>query len=234
MKLPSVLVLLLPLSSALVAGEFGSYRNPNPRPLHKCDNTDMAMLAQCSNSVLAQLDDCKANDLACECCALQSMDSKCHRLCPGNPSANFLTVLVTDCAPLNDINACNLPFKKTDGDMRPMKMASKEPEITISVKSHLQDKSASRKQSGQPGSTLYSAYEDSDSDSDDSDSDEAVAPEPLLPTADEMLRPVVSPVENHTNVTVMSGASSASFTAHFTSVMGTVAIMWASSVFFIT
>lgn len=101
---------------ALVAAEHGSYKNPNPQPYSKCEANDIVILLACCNDVLLQLDDCKANDLACECCALQSMDPHCHNLCPGNPSTNFLTVLFHDCEELNNVNACNLPFKKEDGN----------------------------------------------------------------------------------------------------------------------
>lgn len=105
-------LLFLPLVLAL---ELGSYKNPHPRPYDRCEANDLIKLSTCCNDVLARLDDCKANDLACECCALQRMDISCYNLCPGNPSTNFLAVLLNDCASLNDVNACNLPFKKLDG-----------------------------------------------------------------------------------------------------------------------
>lgn len=156
------------------------------------------MLAACSNQVLAQLDDCKANDLACECCALQSMDPKCHNLCPGNPSANFLSVLVNDCAPLNDINACNLPFKKTDGDGRPQKVMVTEPDNTILVKSQLL-KPGKVMQSSK-GNTVYSMYSESDLDTEEdlfeSDDDSET---PWNATT----RPVLTLIRNHSNVTGM-------------------------------
>ncbi|WEJ96913.1 hypothetical protein PSN45_004458 [Yamadazyma tenuis] len=94
--------------------EFGTYVNPNPRPYERCSSPDLIKLSSCCNVVLTKLDDCKANDLACECCALQSIQQECFNICPGNPSTNFLTVLYQDCAPLNDINACSLPFKKSN------------------------------------------------------------------------------------------------------------------------
>lgn len=110
-----VMFLFVLVTVVVASSEFGSYQNPHPRPAAQCDNADLAKLSQCCSDVLEMLDDCKANDLACECCALQSMDQLCYHLCPGNPSTNFLTVLLNDCAPLNDVNACNLPFKKVDG-----------------------------------------------------------------------------------------------------------------------
>ncbi|KAK6455070.1 uncharacterized protein RJT20DRAFT_54591 [Scheffersomyces xylosifermentans] len=94
--------------------EYGSYINPNPRPYKRCDANDLIKLSGCCNDVLSKLDDCKADDLACECCALQTIKQECYHLCPGNPSANFLTVLYDDCSELNEINACALPFKKDD------------------------------------------------------------------------------------------------------------------------
>lgn len=96
--------------------ENASYKNLNPRPYDNCEATDLIKLSACCNDVLADLDDCKAGDLACECCALQKMDLACYNLCPGNPHTNFLSVLFDDCTPLNDVNACNMPFKRVDGD----------------------------------------------------------------------------------------------------------------------
>lgn len=114
-------VILLCLFAAVLAlttpvPEHASYKNPHPRPYDKCDANDLIKLSACCNNVLAQLDDCKAGDLACECCALQSMDLSCYSLCPDNPSTNFLTVLFADCSELNDVNACSLPFKKVDAE----------------------------------------------------------------------------------------------------------------------
>lgn len=94
--------------------QYDTYSNPNPRPYSKCDAHDLIKLSACSNEVLTRLDDCKPDDLACECCALQSIDQSCYNLCPNNPSNNFLSVLFDDCASLNDVNACGLPFKKED------------------------------------------------------------------------------------------------------------------------
>lgn len=102
------------LTESSDVNKYDSYVNPNPRPYDTCNAQDLIKLSNCCNEVLNKLDDCKANDLACECCALQSMDKNCYNLCPNNPSNNFLTVLFNDCASLNDINACGLPFKKED------------------------------------------------------------------------------------------------------------------------
>lgn len=96
------------------ANKHGTYVNPNPRPYERCGAEDLVTLSGCCNSVLLKLDDCKADDLACECCALQSIGLDCYNLCPGNPSANFLSVLMKDCSLLNDVNACLLPFKKVN------------------------------------------------------------------------------------------------------------------------
>lgn len=85
----------------------------------------MQRLNTCANDVLAKLDDCKADDLACECCALQSLSRDCYGLCPGSPSGSFLSVLYSDCEPLNDVNACGLPFKKADGDNIPGKSSNR-------------------------------------------------------------------------------------------------------------
>ncbi|WPK26137.1 hypothetical protein PUMCH_003484 [Australozyma saopauloensis] len=117
MKLKTIpLQIFLLFLPAMAFNEMGSYKNPNPRPYDNCDAKDLIQLSSCCNDLLSNLDDCKANDLACECCALQNMDRLCYNLCPGNPSANFLSVLLDDCAPLNDVNACNIPFKKVDGE----------------------------------------------------------------------------------------------------------------------
>lgn len=95
-------------------GEYGSYSNPNARAFDKCTAQELIKLSQCCNDVLIKLNTCKAEDLACECCALQSIDKECYSLCPGNPSVNFLTVLINDCSSLQGVNACGLPFKKYD------------------------------------------------------------------------------------------------------------------------
>ncbi|EMG47061.1 hypothetical protein G210_2662 [Candida maltosa Xu316] len=89
--------------------------NPNPRKIPQCQPNDLVKLSTCCNDLLHKLDECKPDDLACECCALQSINQDCYGLCPGNPSTNFLTVLLSDCSHLNDVNACSLPFKKTEG-----------------------------------------------------------------------------------------------------------------------
>lgn len=104
------------LAAEKVLFEHSSYKNSNPRPYDNCEANDLIKLSACCNDVLADLDDCKAGDLACECCALQMMDPACYSLCPGNPSTNFLSVLFADCAALNDVNACNIPFKRIDGE----------------------------------------------------------------------------------------------------------------------
>lgn len=134
-----MLISLLAAAAAAGVPEYGSYHNPHPRPFEHCDNTDLVKLSSCCNDVLERLDDCKANDLACECCALQLMDPLCYNLCPGNPSTNFLTVLFNDCAPLNDVNACNLPFKKVDGENeQPPEVEPEKPDY-VSLKSQLQE-----------------------------------------------------------------------------------------------
>ncbi|KAG7665074.1 uncharacterized protein J8A68_001383 [[Candida] subhashii] len=121
-------ILLIPISTLfattitaasvgqVLAPEYGTYVNPNPRSFTKCDPNDPIKLSGCCNDVLSRLDECRADDLACECCALQSIEQECYHLCPGNPSANFLSVLMNDCAELSEINACSLPFKKDDED----------------------------------------------------------------------------------------------------------------------
>lgn len=98
----------------IVDPEFGTYLNPNPRKYPQCQANDLVKLSSCCNELLHKLDQCKSDDLACECCALQLIDRDCYHLCPGNPLTNFLTVLLQDCAQLSEINACALPFKKTD------------------------------------------------------------------------------------------------------------------------
>ncbi|CDK28632.1 unnamed protein product [Kuraishia capsulata CBS 1993] len=76
----------------------------------------MIKLASCAGDLLQRLDDCKPDDLACECCALQSLQAECFELCAGSPSTGFMTVMFDDCETLGDVNACSLPFKKTDNE----------------------------------------------------------------------------------------------------------------------
>lgn len=123
---------------AVGGSEQGSYVNPNPRQYDNCEVQDLVQLSACCNDVLNKLDDCKANDLACECCALQSLKQDCYGLCQGNPSNNFLTALFDDCASLNDVNACNLPFRKDDSQPpAPARPASEETGSAVVVKSRV-------------------------------------------------------------------------------------------------
>lgn len=92
--------------------EFGSYVNPSPKNI--CQGEELETLTACASEVLRKLDECKPDDLACECCSLQSMKRDCYGLCPNTASGNFLAVLYDDCETMNDINACSLPFKKHD------------------------------------------------------------------------------------------------------------------------
>lgn len=136
MKALLLISILLGVSRAMDL--FDTYSNPNPRPYAKCDAHDLIKLSACSNEVLTKLDDCKPDDLACECCALQSIDQSCYNLCPNNPSNNFLSVLFDDCAALNDVNACGLPFKKQDqaegsGLVLKQKVKVQAPELENSI-----------------------------------------------------------------------------------------------------
>lgn len=160
--------------------EIGSYKNPHPRPYERCEAHDLIKLSGCCNDVLAKLDDCKAGDLACECCALQHMDPQCYHLCPGNPSTNFLTVLYDDCAPLNDVNACNLPFKKVDGQKPVGRLlaAAKEPQNTVLVKSVILDDSNA---AGDGEVLLYSAEGSYDEDAEPEWAADEVASVPERP-----------------------------------------------------
>lgn len=116
--------------------EFGSYVNPNPKNI--CEGEELETLTVCASEVLSKLDECKPDDLACECCALQSMKRDCYGLCPNTASGNFLAVLYDDCETMNDVNACNLPFKKHDAHiakfLRPnarIAVEDKEPDFVI-------------------------------------------------------------------------------------------------------
>lgn len=115
-------------------GEYGTYVNPNPRPYQRCDAEDLIKLSSCFNDVLSKLDICVADDLACECCALQNMDQACFHLCPTNPSANFLNTLVNDCSALNDVNACSLPFMKFSSSRRPSLTPDQEDSFLLKSK----------------------------------------------------------------------------------------------------
>lgn len=134
----ALLLITILLGVARAKDLFDTYSNPNPRPYAKCDAHDLIKLSACSNEVLTKLDDCKPDDLACECCALQSIDQSCYNLCPNNPSNNFLSVLFDDCAALNDVNACGLPFKKQDqvegsGLVLKQKVKIQDPELENSI-----------------------------------------------------------------------------------------------------
>lgn len=94
--------------------EHGSYVNLNPNTYEICPPESLVTLNSCSNILLDLLDQCIPDDNACACCALQSIDQTCYSLCPSQPSSLFLAVLTQDCKPLNDVNACNLPFKVDD------------------------------------------------------------------------------------------------------------------------
>lgn len=116
------------------AGEYGSYVNPNPRPYQRCEAEDLIKLSACFNDILSKLDICVADDLACECCALQQIDQGCFHLCPTNPSANFLNTLVNDCSGLNDVNACSLSFAKYSPRRRPSLAPIQEDSISVKSK----------------------------------------------------------------------------------------------------
>ncbi|EDK41776.2 hypothetical protein PGUG_05874 [Meyerozyma guilliermondii ATCC 6260] len=111
-RYPLVFVILLSLVSA--NSEYGSYRNPNPLPQDVCESKDLIKLNSCSNEMLGRLQQCKANDRACECCALQSLKPTCFELCPGSPASNLLSVIIDDCAELGEVNACDLPFMRSE------------------------------------------------------------------------------------------------------------------------
>lgn len=130
-----IIVILVSVKGDRIS-EYGSYVNPHPRPYERCSSQELIKLSNCCNEILVKLDDCKSDDKACECCALQQMNVECYNLCPGNPSNNFLTVLFDDCRDLNDINACALPFKKHDGlpKVQPKKEIE-EPKNSVIVKS---------------------------------------------------------------------------------------------------
>jgi hypothetical protein len=89
--------------------DFGANVNANMKNI--CDGGELEMLTICAREVLGKLDDCKPNDSACECCALQSMKRDCLGLCPNTVSGNFLVVLYDDCKTMNDGNVCDLSFK---------------------------------------------------------------------------------------------------------------------------
>lgn len=122
--------------SSTESTEFGAYVNPNPKNI--CEGEELEILTVCASEVLSKLDECKPDDLACECCALQSMKRDCYGLCPNTASGNFLAVLYDDCETMNDVNACNLPFKKHDSHiaqfLRPnsrVPVEEKEPDFVI-------------------------------------------------------------------------------------------------------
>ncbi|KAI0464178.1 hypothetical protein LJB42_001781 [Komagataella kurtzmanii] len=80
----------------------------------KCNNQDLAVLNHCAKEVLKKLDQCGPDDLACECCALQSLKHVCYELCSDSFSSNFLNVLYEDCEPFKEVNACSFQFKEKD------------------------------------------------------------------------------------------------------------------------
>lgn len=106
------LCVVLVAAVCALESEYGFYVNPNPRASLQCSPEDMARLAACAAEVLLRLEECVPDDLACECCALQSMQQECFGLCAGLLHASDLAVLYDDCELLNDVNACGLPFRK--------------------------------------------------------------------------------------------------------------------------
>ncbi|RLV90696.1 putative GPI-anchored protein 43 [Spathaspora sp. JA1] len=166
-----LLLVCFPLVVAAVStsslNEYGTYVNPNPRPVNKCDANDLIKLSGCCNDVLKKLDECKADDLACECCALQSIEQECYHLCPGNPSTNFLTVLLNDCVELSEINACSLPFKKDDDSIPKINKKKKNKSVddaedstaVLSIKSRVQAKSDEEEHKKTDSSSLHSVEE---------------------------------------------------------------------------
>ncbi|RCK55712.1 putative GPI-anchored protein 43 [Candida viswanathii] len=114
--------------------------NPNPRKIPQCQANDLVKLSSCCNDLLHQLDQCKPDDLACECCALQLINQDCYHLCPGNPLTNFLTVLLLDCSQLSDVNACSLPFKKTDDYASVDDVLEEDEKFDASLKSRVSNK----------------------------------------------------------------------------------------------
>lgn len=192
---------------SVVAGdrlsEYGSYVNPHPRTYDRCPAQDLIRLSLCCNDVLCMLDDCKADDLACECCALQSMKQECYNLCPGNPSNNFLTVLYHDCEALNDINACSLPFKKDDGLPSKAKN-SKEPQADSTGRiSYTEDKENSVVVKSKLSSKIPSQKESIDNILTDGDENE-IAENPLEVDADSPSNKK-EPIQETYNITNTSG-----------------------------
>lgn len=87
--------------------EHGSYLTQYS---NECSNKDLAALNDCADYLLELLDQCIPNDKACSCCAFQSLDEHCYSLCPLDPSSLYLAVLMNECEPLEDVDACSLPF----------------------------------------------------------------------------------------------------------------------------
>lgn len=132
-RYPLVFMILLSLVSA--NSEYGSYRNPNPLPQDVCESKDLIKLNSCSNEMLGRLQQCKANDRACECCALQSLKPSCFELCPGSPASNLLTVIIDDCAELGEVNACDLPFMKSESSY----LNTEEPSVDLYFSKYTQE-----------------------------------------------------------------------------------------------
>lgn len=111
-------ILLVPI---LAGNEHGSYVNLNPHTYDKCPPEDLMTLNNCCCYLLDLLEQCIPDDEACACCALQSIDNDCYLLCPSHPSSLYLAVLMEDCKPLNDVNACNLPFRVENPNSKSIK-----------------------------------------------------------------------------------------------------------------
>ncbi|ANZ76456.1 BA75_04171T0 [Komagataella pastoris] len=108
---------LLLLSAVIVTADMAKkpFEIYEDSDLHgKCNNQDLAVLNHCAKEVLRKLDQCGPDDLACECCALQSLKHVCYELCSDSFSSNFLNVLYEDCEPFTEVNACSFQFKEED------------------------------------------------------------------------------------------------------------------------
>ncbi|CCH44916.1 putative secreted protein [Wickerhamomyces ciferrii] len=103
------------VSSTESINEFDAHVNSNPKNI--CEGEELDALATCATKYLAKLDECKPDDQACECCAVQSMNRDCYGLCPNTESGNFLAGLYDNCETYTmakGVDPCNLPFKKYD------------------------------------------------------------------------------------------------------------------------
>lgn len=118
-----------------VEPEYGSYSFAQDSLI--CSEEDTQILSECASEILAKLDTCKPDDLACECCALQSLNRVCFDACHTSLSSSYFSVIMKDCESMSDVDACDVLVKKSSGKkyIKTKKVLVEEQEPKAIVKS---------------------------------------------------------------------------------------------------